>query len=89
MVMVKKILSVIYDFAVPRFIEEDVAVNIEFINNGKEVLIFDIYPLALVEPPVRFDGVIRVRYFNLFGFALFTKPISKLKPFSYQTSSFK
>lgn len=89
MVMVKKILSVIYDFAVPRFIEEDVAVNIEFINNGKEVLIIDIYPLALVEPPVRFDGVIRVRYFNLFGFALFTKPISKLKPFSYQTSSFE
>lgn len=87
MVMVKKILSVIYDFAVPRFIEEDVAVNVEFINNGKEVLIIDIYPLALVEPPVRFDGVIRVRYFNLFGFALFTKPISKLKPFSYQTSS--
>lgn len=89
MVMVKKILSVIYDFAVPRFVEEDVAVNIEFINNGKEVLIIDIYPLALVEPPVRFDGVIRVRYFNLFGFALFTKPISKLKPFSYQTSSFE
>jgi len=89
MVMVKKILSVIYDFAVPRFIEEDVAVNVEFINNGKEVLIIDIYPLALVEPPVRFDGVIRVRYFNLFGFALFTKPISKLKPFSYQTSSFE
>lgn len=87
--MVKKILSVIYDFAVPRFIEEDVAVNVEFINNGKEVLIIDIYPLALVEPPVRFDGVIRVRYFNLFGFALFTKPISKLKPFSYQTSSFE
>lgn len=85
--MVKKILSVIYDFAVPRFIEEDVAVNVEFINNGKEVLIIDIYPLALVEPPLRFDGVIRVRYFNLFGFALFTKPISKLKPFSYQTSS--
>ena len=85
--MVKKILSVIYDFAVPRFIEEDVAVNVEFIYNGKEVLIIDIYPLALVEPPVRFDGVIRVRYFNLFGFALFTKPISKLKPFSYQTSS--
>lgn len=89
MVMVKKILSVIYDFAVPRFIEEDVAVNVEFMNNGKEVLIIDIYPLALVEPPVRFDGVIRVRYFNLFGFALFTKPISKLKPFSYQTSSFE
>ena len=85
--MVKKILSVIYDFAVPRFIEEDVAVNVEFMNNGKEVLIIDIYPLALVEPPVRFDGVVRVRYFNLFGFALFTKPISKLKPFSYQTSS--
>lgn len=85
--MVKKFLSVIYDFAVPRFIEEDVAVNVEFMNNGKEVLIIDIYPLALVEPPVRFDGVVRVRYFNLFGFALFTKPISKLKPFSYQTSS--
>ena len=86
-VMLKKILFIIFDFLAPRFVEEDVAVNVELLNDGKDVLIVDVYPLALVEPPIRFDGVVRVRYFNLFGFALFTKPISKLKPFSYQTSS--
>lgn len=80
-------LSLIFDIIAPRFVEEEMAVNVLVSDDGDEVLVIDFYPYKLVKPPLKFDGVLNVRYFNLFGFALFTKPISELRPFSYPALS--
>lgn len=78
----KNLLSLIFDVITPRFVEEEVAVDLLVSGDG-DVLIVRTYPYKLVKPPLKFDGVLKVRYFNLFGFALFMIPISGLKPFSY------
>lgn len=73
------------DLLVPRFITEDV-VYFNGDDEGGEYYEFQ-FPLALVMPGERFDGIALVRSFTWLGFAFFTKIIEQ-RPFINPHSSF-
>ncbi len=68
-----QLLKKILDLAIPRFLDEDVAL-VE-INGNYEIVchISDLRPLE------KFDAVVTMRVFNLFGWALFPKQIGEVK----------
>ena len=67
------LLKKILDLAIPRFLVEDVAL-VE-INGNYEI----VCPIAVLRPLEKFDAVVKMRVFNLFGWALFPKQIGEVK----------
>lgn len=55
------------DFIIPRFMTDEVA----FVYNGDEIEI--VCTLLDVEEGEEFDGIVKIRCFNFFGFGLFGK----------------
>ena len=66
----------VLDWAVPRFLDEDVACEL----TGPD-LYSPVVALSDVEPGERYDGIVRMRCFNFFGFACFPKPLGPVRPF--------
>lgn len=67
-----KLLKKILDLAIPRFLDEDVAL-VE-INGNYEI----VYPISDLRPLEKFDAVVTMRVFNLFGWALFPKQVGEI-----------
>lgn len=63
------------DILVPRFVDDEMACND---LGGDE---YELLELGAVEPGERFDCIITVRSFNLFGYGLFPKQIGEGRPF--------
>lgn len=74
------LLRELLDVLVPRFLTEDVACMVVDGHDGTSYLV-PICPLAHVRPGEVFDVTVRTQTFNLFGFALFPRPVSEPRPF--------
>jgi len=70
-----KLLLRILDVLIPRFLDEDVVVELR--DDGYHLL----FPMSEVEPHEVFDGIVTMRTFNFFGIALFPKQIGEVRPF--------
>ena len=68
-----KFIKKILDIAIPRFLDEDEAL-VE-INGNYEI----VCPVSGLRPLEKFDAVVTMRVFNLFGWALFPKQIGEVK----------
>lgn len=64
------------DWGVPRFLDEDVACE----RVGPDMYA-PVVALSDVAPCERYDGIVRMRCFNFFGFALFPLQIGEVRPF--------
>lgn len=62
----------IIDMAIPHFLDEYVAL-VE-INGNYEI----VCPVSDLRPLEKFDAVVKMRCFNLFGWALFPKQIGEI-----------
>ena len=69
------------DILVPRFITEDVACFEGYCDHCDELHLIPECPLSHVEPGERFDAIVPISCFNLFGWALFTKAAGEPRPF--------
>lgn len=57
------------DIMIPRFITEDCPAHVEYCGECSHPHPFPAGSMTLVRPGDRFDGILTVSYFNLFGFA--------------------
>lgn len=66
----------LFDIILPRFITEDVALH----DNG------DCYEIVCcmsdIQEGERFDGIVTMRTFNLFGLAIFPKQVGEVRPWA-------
>lgn len=70
-------MNSVLDFIMPRFITEEVA--LELTPEGY----LPVIPISQVEPGEKFDGVVTMWSFNLFGFALFPRTVGEVRPWPY------
>lgn len=63
------------DILVPRFVDDQMACN----DLGDDE--YELMELEAVEPGERFDCIVTIRSFNLFGYGLFPKQIGAARPF--------
>lgn len=63
------------DIPVPRFVDDQMACND---LGGDE---YEMLELEAVEPGERFDCIVTIRSFNLFGYGFFPKQIGEPRPF--------
>jgi hypothetical protein len=68
------------DILIPRFITEDAAANVTYCGHCDLPHPQPVMPMSNVEPGNVFDGIITVRYFNLFGSALFMRWNTAMRP---------
>lgn len=64
------------DILVPRFVREDVA--LEQVAPGEYV---PVVAMRDVDPGERFDGIVTMESFNLFGRGIFPKVVGEVRPF--------
>lgn len=74
------ILRLFFDIVIPRFITEDSAVTWSVQDERYEI----VCSMLDVLEHERFDGIVTVKTFNFFGFGLFPKAVSKVKPWSFK-----
>lgn len=69
-------LLIILDILVPRFINDEVAVQ----RVGRSCMHEIVCSMKDISIGERFDGVATMQAFNLFGFGLFPKQIGEIRP---------
>jgi hypothetical protein len=65
----------ILDILIPRFMDEEVALR--EVHDGYVI----VCAVRDLEPGERADAIGDVNFFNFFGWALFTKPLGRSRPF--------
>lgn len=68
------------DILVPRFLTEDVAVSVTYCGHCDEPHLQPVCAMTDVEPGERFDGIMTMRCFNLFGRGLFARQVGEIRP---------
>lgn len=61
------------DIIVPRFMTEDAAAEAHYCDHCNEPHYQPICSMKDIEPGEVFDGIVTMRFFNLFGMALFAR----------------
>lgn len=75
-------LPFLLDLLLPRFITEDAAAQITYCDQCANPHPMPVCSMADVRPGEVFDGIITMRSFNLFGFAIFARfDMDSLRPF--------
>lgn len=73
-------LRKLFDILIPRFITEDVAVEVAYCSHCDEAHPQPVCCMADVEPDDVFDGIMTMSCFNLFGLGLFPRQVSEIRP---------
>lgn len=74
-------LGRVLDILLPRFVTEDVACVEDYCGHCDELHLIPVCPLAHVDPGERFDAIVPISCFNLFGWALFSKQVGEPREF--------
>lgn len=69
-----------FDIVIPRFKTEDVAVAIIFCHHCDEPHAQPVCCMDDVDPWEHFDGIMTMSCFNLFGYGLFPRQVSEIRP---------
>lgn len=78
-VTLRQSIALAFELFMPRFITEDCAINYNV--DGDSAYITDTVPMLLVREGETFDGIVTIRCFNLFGFAIFPKAVGGIRHF--------
>lgn len=70
----------ILDILVPRFITEDAAAEVTFCGHCDEPHPQPVCSMLDIQPGEQFDGIITMRFFNLFGLTLFQRWDGVMRP---------
>lgn len=68
------------DILIPRFVTEDVAVEIDYCDHCDHPHPFPVCAMVDIEPDDAFDGIATMKCFNLFGFALWPEVVGAVRP---------
>lgn len=68
------------DILVPRFVTEDTALIRDYCSDCGVEHLHPVCAMASVEPGDVFDGIASIKFFNLFGMAIFSRRVGPIRP---------